>query len=217
MLQQEWTITRKNAVDYSAINSIVGYYKSKLPTPVYDVWVQKQQFTSVLDPSQNGNGNPNDDPNLRTNLYILIAIRPLSTATPEEIETLRLYITSISFVLDITNFLKNMFRTSASMYRVTSTGMTQEYPAYCQDGERTQGTTETDVDCGGEVCDQCYGGSTCRVSTDCFSLRCLVVGTSRYCAFWGLNTDSNAAGAAAMGAGALAAVVVAVALALVGA
>ncbi len=44
-------------------------------------------------------------------------------------------------------------------------------PAMCMNRVRDEG--EADVDCGGQLCDQCYGGSRCRLSTDCNSLHCL--------------------------------------------
>jgi hypothetical protein len=45
------------------------------------------------------------------------------------------------------------------------------YPAQCQN--RIRDSNETDIDCGSPTCDQCFGGSECRVSSNCNSLHCL--------------------------------------------
>lgn len=98
---------------------------------------------------------------------------------------------------------------------------TAVFPATCQD--RMRGENETDVDCGGVDCDQCFGGSRCRVTTDCNSLNCLQLPTDnpavpalRCTVFLKPNAAARPAGAATLGWAALSAVAAAAVLVFFG-
>lgn len=188
LIQQEIAVTRTKVIDYEFANKLSAYYDTILPREVRQVWVHKQQFTSVLDPITNGGStDPNENSDLRQTLYIVVNVRPLDSESALDVRV-RDAMAATSFTDNVASFVTATLRDPASVYRTSPT----KYPSFCQDRVRTNtntdepdGTNETDVDCGGNICDQCYGGSHCRVSTDCFSLTCLTKDSDRLCAFYG--------------------------------
>jgi DUF971 family protein len=52
----------------------------------------------------------------------------------------------------------------------STTSTTTPPPDGCQDGE--QNGTESDVDCGGDMCDPCAAGSSCEIPEDCATMIC---------------------------------------------
>lgn len=184
LIQQEIAVTRTKVIDYEFANKLSAYYDTILPREVRQVWVHKQQFTSVLDPTTNGGStDPNENSDLRQTLYIVVNVRPLDSESALDVEDLRVAMVATSFTDNVASYVTATLRDPASVYMTSSIATT--YQSFCQDRVRAANTNETDVDCGGNICDQCYGGSDCRVSTDCFSLTCLTKDSDRSCAFYG--------------------------------
>ncbi|MEM9460238.1 MAG: hypothetical protein AAGF11_39050 [Myxococcota bacterium] len=77
---------------------------------------------------------------------------------------------------------------SSSSGADSSSGM----PASCMDGRVNQ--DETDVDCGGSICDPCDNGQVCGVASDCLSTSCDAGVCIDYCAAGCLLVASNNAG-----------------------